>query len=48
MDVVEESAKVGVTAIAQPGGSINDSESIKAANDRNIAMIATSMRHFRH
>jgi phosphoribosylaminoimidazolecarboxamide formyltransferase/IMP cyclohydrolase len=47
-DVVEEAAKVGVTAIAQPGGSIKDEESIKAADDRNIAMIATGMRHFRH
>lgn len=47
-DVVEESAKVGVTAIVQPGGSIKDSESIKSADDRNIAMIAAGMRHFRH
>jgi phosphoribosylaminoimidazolecarboxamide formyltransferase/IMP cyclohydrolase len=47
-DVVEESSKVGVTAIVQPGGSINDNESIKSADDRNIAMIAVGMRHFRH
>jgi phosphoribosylaminoimidazolecarboxamide formyltransferase/IMP cyclohydrolase len=47
-DVVEESAKVGVTAIVQPGGSIKDNESIKSADDRNIAMIAAGMRHFRH
>jgi phosphoribosylaminoimidazolecarboxamide formyltransferase/IMP cyclohydrolase len=47
-DVVEEASKVGVTAIVQPGGSIKDEESIKAADDRNIAMIATGMRHFRH
>ncbi len=47
-DLVEESAKVGVTAILQPGGSIKDKESIKSADDRNIAMIATGMRHFRH
>ncbi|GHT16743.1 bifunctional purine biosynthesis protein PurH [Endomicrobiia bacterium] len=47
-DVVEESAKVGVTAIVQPGGSVKDNESIKSADDRNIAMIAAGMRHFRH
>jgi phosphoribosylaminoimidazolecarboxamide formyltransferase/IMP cyclohydrolase len=47
-DVVEESAKVGVTAIVQSGGSIKDNESIKSADDRNIAMITTGMRHFRH
>jgi phosphoribosylaminoimidazolecarboxamide formyltransferase/IMP cyclohydrolase len=47
-DVVEESANVGVTAIIQPGGSIRDDESIKVADDRNIAMLATGMRHFKH
>ncbi|MCA6085226.1 MAG: bifunctional phosphoribosylaminoimidazolecarboxamide formyltransferase/IMP cyclohydrolase [Endomicrobium sp.] len=47
-DVVEESAKIGVTAIVQPGGSIKDNESIKTADERNIAMIATGMRHFKH
>jgi len=47
-DVVERAAEIGVTAIVQPGGSIKDSESIKAADDRNIAMIATGMRHFKH
>jgi phosphoribosylaminoimidazolecarboxamide formyltransferase/IMP cyclohydrolase len=47
-DVLEESAKIGVTAIVQPGGAIKDNESIKVANDNNIAMIATGMRHFRH
>ncbi|MDR1926420.1 MAG: bifunctional phosphoribosylaminoimidazolecarboxamide formyltransferase/IMP cyclohydrolase [Endomicrobium sp.] len=47
-DVVEESAKIGVTAIVQPGGSVKDDESIKVADDKNIAMIATGMRHFKH
>lgn len=47
-DVVNESAKAGVTAIAQPGGSIRDEDSIKAANDHGIAMVFTGMRHFRH
>ena len=47
-DVVEAAAAVGVTAIIQPGGSIRDKDSIKAANEHNIAMIFTSVRHFRH
>ncbi|MFN3550781.1 MAG: bifunctional phosphoribosylaminoimidazolecarboxamide formyltransferase/IMP cyclohydrolase [Endomicrobiia bacterium] len=47
-DVVDESAKIGVKAIIQPGGSIRDEESIKAANEHNIAMIFTSVRHFKH
>ena len=47
-DVVEAAEKAGVTAIIQPGGSIRDEESIKAANKANIAMVFTGMRHFKH
>jgi len=47
-DSVEAAAKGGVTAIIQPGGSIRDEESIKAANEHNIAMVFTGTRHFRH
>jgi phosphoribosylaminoimidazolecarboxamide formyltransferase/IMP cyclohydrolase len=47
-DSVEMAAKAGVTAIIQPGGSIRDNESIKAANKSGIAMIVTGQRHFRH
>lgn len=47
-DVVMESARAGVTAIAQPGGSIRDEDSIKAAEEMEVAMIATGMRHFKH
>ncbi|MDR1928819.1 MAG: bifunctional phosphoribosylaminoimidazolecarboxamide formyltransferase/IMP cyclohydrolase [Endomicrobium sp.] len=47
-DIIEESAKIGITAIIQPGGSIRDKELIKIANDKNIAMIATKVRHFKH
>jgi AICAR transformylase/IMP cyclohydrolase PurH (only IMP cyclohydrolase domain in Aful) len=39
---------VGVTCVIQPGGSIRDDEVIQAANEHNIAMIFTNMRHFRH
>ena len=41
-------ANAGATAVIQPGGSIRDKEVIAAADERNIAMIFTSIRHFRH
>ncbi|MFZ4761414.1 MAG: bifunctional phosphoribosylaminoimidazolecarboxamide formyltransferase/IMP cyclohydrolase [Alphaproteobacteria bacterium] len=41
-------AKAGVTAIIQPGGSIRDQEVIDAADAENLAMIFTGRRHFRH
>jgi phosphoribosylaminoimidazolecarboxamide formyltransferase/IMP cyclohydrolase len=47
-DSVDEAAKAGATAIVQPGGSIRDKEVIEAADEANIAMIFTGMRHFRH
>jgi len=47
-DVVEAAAAGGVTAIIQPGGSIRDEDSIKAADKHNIAMVFTGERHFRH
>ncbi|MDF7670273.1 bifunctional phosphoribosylaminoimidazolecarboxamide formyltransferase/IMP cyclohydrolase [Orbaceae bacterium ESL0721] len=47
-DGVDAAAAVGVTCIIQPGGSIRDDEVIQAANEHNIAMIFTGMRHFRH
>ena len=47
-DCVEEAHLAGITAIIHPGGSINDEESIKLANDYGIAMILTGIRHFKH
>lgn len=47
-DSVETAARGGVTAIIQPGGSIRDEEVIKVANEYNIAMVFTGVRHFRH
>ena len=41
-------AEGGVVAIAQPGGSIRDEDSIAAANRLNLAMVLTGHRHFRH
>jgi phosphoribosylaminoimidazolecarboxamide formyltransferase/IMP cyclohydrolase len=37
-----------VTAIIQPGGSLNDDRVIAAADERDLAMVVTGMRHFRH
>jgi phosphoribosylaminoimidazolecarboxamide formyltransferase/IMP cyclohydrolase len=47
-DGVEEAAKVGATAVIQPGGSVRDAEVIAAADRLDLAMIFTSVRHFRH
>ena len=47
-DAVEELAAAGVEAIIQPGGSVNDSKIIKAANDANLIMAFTGIRHFKH
>ncbi|MDR2676570.1 MAG: bifunctional phosphoribosylaminoimidazolecarboxamide formyltransferase/IMP cyclohydrolase [Endomicrobium sp.] len=47
-DVINESIKIGVVAVIQPGGSINDDKSIISANEKNIAMVITGMRHFKH
>lgn len=47
-DGLLEAVKAGATAVIQPGGSVRDEEVIKAANDNNVAMIFTGMRHFKH
>ncbi len=47
-DSVDEAAKAGVVAIAQPGGSIRDEEVIKAADEHGIALYFTGVRHFLH
>ncbi len=47
-DGVEEAARLGITAVIQPGGSIRDQEVVEAANANNMAMVFTGMRHFRH
>ncbi len=47
-DALLEAVKAGATAVIQPGGSIRDAEVIQAANEHNIAMIFTNMRHFKH
>jgi phosphoribosylaminoimidazolecarboxamide formyltransferase / IMP cyclohydrolase len=47
-DGVEEIAKVGATAIIQPGGSVRDREVIETADRLGLAIIFTGIRHFRH
>ena len=47
-DCVELAAQAGVTAVIQPGGSINDQKSIDACNASGLAMYTTGVRHFRH
>ncbi|MEL6319369.1 MAG: bifunctional phosphoribosylaminoimidazolecarboxamide formyltransferase/IMP cyclohydrolase, partial [Cyanobacteria bacterium J06626_14] len=47
-DSVRTAAAAGVTAIVQPGGSIRDEDSIKAANELGITMVFTGVRHFLH
>jgi phosphoribosylaminoimidazolecarboxamide formyltransferase/IMP cyclohydrolase len=47
-DGVEAAAKHGVTAVAQPGGSVKDADVIAAADRLGLAMVMTGFRHFRH
>ncbi|MDX8405802.1 MAG: bifunctional phosphoribosylaminoimidazolecarboxamide formyltransferase/IMP cyclohydrolase [Mariprofundus sp.] len=47
-DGVDALAQAGATAVIQPGGSIRDDEVIAAANEQDITMIFTGIRHFRH
>lgn len=47
-DAVDAAAEKGITAIIQPGGSINDEEIIQAADSHSMAMILTGIRHFKH
>jgi phosphoribosylaminoimidazolecarboxamide formyltransferase/IMP cyclohydrolase len=47
-DGVEEIARVGATAIIQPGGSVRDQEVIETADRLGLAMVFTGVRHFRH
>jgi phosphoribosylaminoimidazolecarboxamide formyltransferase / IMP cyclohydrolase len=47
-DTVRSAAAAGITAIVQPGGSIKDQDSIKAANELGLIMVLTGTRHFLH
>jgi len=47
-DSIHHAADAGVAAVIQPGGSIRDEEVIAACNERNLPMIFTGRRHFKH
>ncbi|TBR81674.1 bifunctional phosphoribosylaminoimidazolecarboxamide formyltransferase/IMP cyclohydrolase PurH [Campylobacter novaezeelandiae] len=47
-DSIDEASKIGVKAIIEPGGSIRDDEVIKAANEYEMALYFTGVRHFLH
>lgn len=47
-DGLDEAARMGITAVIQPGGSVRDEEVIAAANEHKLAMVFTGMRHFKH
>lgn len=47
-DSVEKACQAGVKAIVHPGGSIRDSDAIECCNKYNVALLTTSVRHFKH
>jgi phosphoribosylaminoimidazolecarboxamide formyltransferase/IMP cyclohydrolase len=47
-DGVDMASESGITAIIQPGGSVRDEEAIRAADEHDMAMIFTGVRHFKH
>jgi phosphoribosylaminoimidazolecarboxamide formyltransferase/IMP cyclohydrolase len=47
-DGIDAAAQAGISAIIEPGGSMRDGEVIAAADEHDMAMVFTGMRHFRH
>ncbi len=47
-DGIDLAAEYGITAVIEPGGSMRDAEVIAAADEHNMTMVFTGMRHFRH
>jgi phosphoribosylaminoimidazolecarboxamide formyltransferase/IMP cyclohydrolase len=47
-DGLDALARAGVTAVVEPGGSVNDQELIDAADELGLALVFTNRRHFRH
>ncbi|HEX8160770.1 MAG TPA: bifunctional phosphoribosylaminoimidazolecarboxamide formyltransferase/IMP cyclohydrolase [Pyrinomonadaceae bacterium] len=47
-DGLDEAAKHGITAVIQPGGSVRDAEVVAAADEYDLAMVFTGVRHFKH
>lgn len=47
-DGIEVGIREGITAVVQPGGSMNDYQSIEACNEADVAMVYTGQRSFKH
>ncbi len=47
-DCVEIASEAGINAVVQPGGSVNDQQSIDYCNAHGVAMVLTGIRHFKH
>jgi phosphoribosylaminoimidazolecarboxamide formyltransferase/IMP cyclohydrolase len=47
-DGIDAAAESGISAVIQPGGSMRDDEVIAAADEHDMAMVFTGVRHFRH
>ena len=47
-DGIDIAAEAGIRAVIQPGGSVRDAEVVQAANQKQMAMVLTGRRHFRH
>ncbi|MFL5737142.1 MAG: bifunctional phosphoribosylaminoimidazolecarboxamide formyltransferase/IMP cyclohydrolase [Actinomycetota bacterium] len=47
-DALEVSADAGITAVIHPGGSVRDEEVLRLAESRDMAVVVTGRRHFRH
>ena len=47
-DAIDTAAERGIRAIIQPGGALRDKEIIAAADEHDMAMVLTGIRHFRH
>jgi phosphoribosylaminoimidazolecarboxamide formyltransferase / IMP cyclohydrolase len=47
-DAIEVAADAGVTAVAHPGGSMRDDDTLAVAEARGMAVVLTGRRHFRH
>jgi phosphoribosylaminoimidazolecarboxamide formyltransferase/IMP cyclohydrolase len=47
-DGIDVAASAGIRAVIQPGGSLRDEEVTRAADEHDMAMVTTGIRHFRH
>ena len=47
-DCIQIAADAGITSIVQPGGSIRDQDVIDEANKKQVSMVITGIRHFKH